>query len=450
MKLAIIITSYNRHDNLIAFTKRIKQSLLSHAKYYQSIHLFIINNGEPIPLKSTSSVSIITNQNLGGSGGFARGLYEASKDPSITHCLFMDDDAGCDINSLVKTMSLLESSENPHLAIAGTMITQDAPDVIYEAGASCYLFGMVNRSRFKGLPLNALTRARNLLERPIDYGGWWFYVFPVKNTPYYPFPFFIRGDDILFGLMNPHQIDTSPHILSKQPDFDTKFCPFVNYLAARNRFIIGAYTAPIRASIFLRLFFLHQVIYFTFCYRYESARAVIEGFKDGLKGSQFWVDNIECIEPRERIAKLTINEEYQYSIEDLTNYSIDSIKTVKDRPFKKAIRALTFNSHLLPRAFFKKSTRVTSGRFKYPTRHAFLQKQIIYESPNNDKLMLLKHSKKDCFKILGSACWLLFKTSFSLHQVLQQYRKDIPYLTSESFWERQFSKSEGFVKKRQR
>ena len=438
MKLAIIITSYNRHDNLIAFTKLIKQSLLSHAKYSQCIHLFIINNGEPIPLKSSASVSIITNQNFGGSGGFARGLYEASKDPSFTHCLFMDDDAGCDVDTIEQTFLTLKHSQTPNLSIAGCMINEDEPDIIYESGAQVRYFGL------KCLPNKAVQPSREV----IDYGGWWFYAFPISYTDHYPFPFFVRYDDILFGVMNRRHLKQSfEDICCIQPAFNTKFCPFLHYLVSRNKFIIGAYTAPIRASIFLRLFFLHQVIYFTFCYRYESARAVIEGFKDGLKGSQFWVDNIECIEPRERIAKLTINEEYQYSIEDLTNYSIDSSKAVKDGPFKKAVRALTFNSHLLPSAFFKKSTRMTSGRFKYPTRHAFLQKQIIYASPNNDKLMLLKHSKKDCFKILGSACWLLFKTSFSLHEVLQQYRKDIPYLTSESFWERQFSKSEGFEKK---
>ncbi|MCY4045883.1 MAG: hypothetical protein OXE99_12465 [Cellvibrionales bacterium] len=437
MRLAIIITSYNRHKSITNFIERI--TILSQSKAIEThqIHVFIINNGKPLPLKDTDIVSIIPNRNLGGSGGFARGMYEASKDSTITHCLFMDDDANTNINTLINTIDTIKHTSNDCLSIVGNMINKCEPLAVYEAGAKIKFFGL------KSCPIK-----QNLHPQNIDYGGWWFYAFPLSYTFHYPFPFFIRYDDILFGLMNKyHHKQTFKNISCTQPAFNTKFCPFLHYLLTRNKFIVASYLAPIRASIFLRLFFLHQVIYFTFCYRYESAQAVIEGFKDGLKGTQFWVDNIECIEPKARIDQLTRHERYDMDFDNLSTQPIEELHHKADSWPMKIVRALTFNGHLLPRFLLSNALIKTTGRHKYPTRMVFLRKRILYQSPNNEKVMMLNHSKKQCFTILGSACWLLLKTSFSLHRLLQQYQKDIPYLTSEAFWESQFEKVEGFVKK---
>ena len=38
-------------------------------------------------------LTVIRQQNLGGSGGFTRGLHEGLKDPAITHVALLDDDA---------------------------------------------------------------------------------------------------------------------------------------------------------------------------------------------------------------------------------------------------------------------------------------------------------------------------------------------------------------------
>lgn len=39
-------------------------------------------------------------------------------------------------------------------------------------------------------------------ERKIGYGGWWFFAFNINAIEYYSFPFFVRGDDLLFGYMH--------------------------------------------------------------------------------------------------------------------------------------------------------------------------------------------------------------------------------------------------------
>jgi len=47
-------------------------------------------------------VQLIPNKNVGGSGGFARGLVEALQENTYSHFLFMDDDIELDSESIYR------------------------------------------------------------------------------------------------------------------------------------------------------------------------------------------------------------------------------------------------------------------------------------------------------------------------------------------------------------
>ena len=58
----------------------------------------------------------IANRNLGGAGGFARGLI-AAEDGGFTHCLFMDDDAAFQMENLIRSFAFLRLARNPDAAL---------------------------------------------------------------------------------------------------------------------------------------------------------------------------------------------------------------------------------------------------------------------------------------------------------------------------------------------
>ncbi len=72
---------------------------------------------------------------------------------------------------------------------------------------------------------------------PKIYGGWWFFAFPIKQVTRYPFPFFVRGDDINFSLANDFHITTLNGVVSFAEDFSDKESPMTLYLDLRNHMV---------------------------------------------------------------------------------------------------------------------------------------------------------------------------------------------------------------------
>ena len=66
---------------------------------------------------------------MGGSGGFTRGLMYLEDEKSYTHCLFMDDDASCEIESIRRAYALLQYATTEKFAVAGAQLREAAPSI---------------------------------------------------------------------------------------------------------------------------------------------------------------------------------------------------------------------------------------------------------------------------------------------------------------------------------
>ncbi len=101
--MALVITTYNRVEAVTKTINRIKQTLLTQNEFKDRFKLIVVNNGEAINHQSGKGIVVINNENLGGSGGFMRGLIEAEKISDVKHVIFMDDDGSCEIESICRT-----------------------------------------------------------------------------------------------------------------------------------------------------------------------------------------------------------------------------------------------------------------------------------------------------------------------------------------------------------
>ncbi len=388
------------------------------------------------------NIRYIKNHNLGGSGGFSRGLYEASKDGSYTHCLFMDDDAACEIESIRRTYAFLALAKNKNVALSGAMLYEDKPWVLHEAGAQVNFYNQ----RYKPLKhkLN-LTDTKNLAkyneEERIHYGAWWFYAFSIQSTIYYPFPFFVRGDDILFGMMNKHhQITTLHGVASWQADFDRKRSLMTHYLSFRFHWITGSLHRSFLSPFVLITLFFKSCISLSMSYKYESARAVLVAFEDGLQGIDFWKDNIDCKKIRKKINKLTVNEIYSLPSGYITPERIETYSPYHVSWGAKMISLITLNGHLLPRQWLRKKPHAVSETIFSPVFFAYGRQSIICINESTGESMQLYHSKKAFFKVFIRLTWVAFKSIFSIHKTMRNYNREIPTLCTEEFWKKEFEK----------
>jgi GT2 family glycosyltransferase len=152
-------------------------------------------------------LTVIRQRNLGGSGGFTRGLHEGLKDSRITHVALLDDDALAQPEGLAYASAFAQAARRPTL-VGGHMFDAAAPTTLYRLGE------MMDRTRFTwtslpGTPMNtdlahtAVSDHRWLGPAySVDFQPWWMCLVPrtVVEAIGLPMPFFLKWDDVEFGL----------------------------------------------------------------------------------------------------------------------------------------------------------------------------------------------------------------------------------------------------------
>lgn len=240
ISLAIVICTYKREEYVWRNIKLLQQSIL---KNDQDIQLFVIDNGQTLKAseKEKKNVHIFPNRNYGGSGGFTRGIIEAYK-REFTHVLLMDDDIRFEPEVIYRTIQFLRASEQQKrpLMIGGAMLIEDKPTIQFESGAF-YENGRL-RSIGQGLDLSKVeSLLENDKEKHVQYNAWWYCCFPISIVEQIglPLPFFIKTDDVEYGLRSKANIVLLNGIGVWHTSFSDKYSPYLEYYIKRNELIVS-------------------------------------------------------------------------------------------------------------------------------------------------------------------------------------------------------------------
>lgn len=150
---------------------------------------------------------IINQSNLGGSGGFARGMFEAVENGS-DYVLLMDDDIVVEPESIIRLVTFADRCKTPTI-VGGHMFDLYNRTVLHTFGE------VVNPYRFQpSLPseemilghdfVSSNLRQTSWLHRrcDVDYNGWWMCLIPTRviREIGLSLPLFIKWDDAEYGL----------------------------------------------------------------------------------------------------------------------------------------------------------------------------------------------------------------------------------------------------------
>lgn len=426
VKLGITVTHFNRKAYVLPSIQRVKKELLDDPVYRERISFTVVDNSQNITQEEALGVNIIPNKNLGGSGGFMRGLLHYKNAGDYTHVLFMDDDASCEIDSICRAYNILSYAIKDSTAVGGALLREDISHLLIEQGA---YFDRVCIPLFH----NADIRYINILSeieyttRHSDYGAWWFFAFPLKHVKRWSFPFFVRGDDVLFGMKNDFHIITANGIACYGEDFSTKVSAMTRYLDSRSGLVnmLLHEEKPgnaIRAHINLTMATL-------FSGQYQSVECIRKSIYDVAKGKDFWLENMDTAEIRRWIAGHSAEEKMEPL--DLRDYEYD-IKNNDERPSRRWLRIVTLNGLLLP-SNNKTILQIKGARASL--RQIFRYKNIIYFDQKNGTGYVTTINRIRFFKSL----FKLFKDCIYLQREFREmkelYTKDINYLTSREIWE---------------
>ncbi|HID66760.1 MAG TPA: glycosyltransferase, partial [Roseibacterium sp.] len=440
-ELAIAITTFRR-EAAVARTVARFSDFIETSTLKDHIRLIVTDNGQTAEIAETAHVSVVPNENLGGAGGFSRGLIEA-RDRGASHCLFMDDDASIHMASLERTWMFLAYAINPDTAVAGAMINATHRWAIWENGAlfdsRCRPLHMGTdlRDRHEGFEMEFESTA----PAPDNfYGGWWYFAFPVEHVKHMPFPFFVRGDDVSFSLVHDFNIVTLNGVVSFQESFTDKESPQTWYLDLRSHMAhhLSLPTLDNGALGTLKIavwFFLRNLPRM----HYETLAAINLGLEDVMRGPEFFDKNADMAQRRADIKALCKVEVWRPAPRNVPS------SKWRLNPRNRLVRALmkvTLNGHLVP--FFSRfGNKVTlDAQDRGHLKWAWGAAEITYLSANKRKCYTVRHSKarllRETGRFLRNAVRFL-KGYGALHKA---WGDGYESLTNESYWRRKLTMSQ--------
>ena len=206
----VVICTFNRADDCIATLG----ALASDAQVLSTVdRVYVVDQGtDPVESRAAfpglqetfgGALRYIRQPNLGGAGGFTRGMYDAlGDDPDDVDVLLMDDDIRLEPDTVLRLTALAGSTVAPTL-VGGQMLKALHPNRLHVGAEQADLAVLRAGEPVKGALADAdVTRERQDARVDAAYNGWWACLVPseVVAAIGYPLPLFFQWDDIEYGL----------------------------------------------------------------------------------------------------------------------------------------------------------------------------------------------------------------------------------------------------------
>lgn len=457
VKLGLVITHFNRQPYVQSTVTRLSQRFLS--EYGDRAKLVIVDNSKNLALTGDvdSAIEVLPNPNVGGSGGFMRGLLHL-KDAGFTHCLFMDDDASCEVESIRRTYCLFAYAKaGVRQAVSGILMKEELPHLVLERGA-IFSKGYVGVSAMTDNRVWREVMSSDALRSKANYGAWCFFAFKLEQVRHYAYPFFVRGDDILFSLQNDFKICTLNGIATWVDDFGVKDTLISKYLGLRAQLILNIYTQTMSKRRLLKAA-KQSVHHFNGTYNYLSSQAHLAAFKDFLKGPQYLVDDLTGDRFRAQIAALghaeklkpidlkayrtqdlqaqfqdTLKGQFENSIAHLNPQKAKALGIGKKRDKTRFLRSITLNGLLVPTCFYSQQPAVEFKHANGNLQRTFLKREVHYVNPLTGQGYIASLNRTQAWKNYRDLLKVMWRLSCQFEALQKQYQMSFLELTTESFW----------------
>lgn len=452
VKIALCTTTFLKEDYIIPNIELVKNEVLAVDDVIaRNFHMFVIDNGRTLDAEALSDegVTVLPNPNVGGSGGFARGMMEAMKhDENFTHVLLMDDDVSISTESLRRTFNLLSlaTGKYKNAFINGAMLVAEEPnrqfeDVSYVVNSGAY--ASVKSNKYYMDQQQYIVRNEHIdVEIPKAYGAWWFSCIPVSAIEQVglPLPLFVRCDDVEYGMRAKPIYMTMNGICVWHDGFMGRSRASVDsYQYVRNFLIMIAMTDCSSQDLFMlrmeRALRLQLRVM-----SYDAADLILDGIADYLKGPDYFAS----LNGEEVIKRNAKKNEKLVPLDELAepyrNVSYNK-RLLGDqsriKPLLKLMRTLPYDRHLLPDVLLRDTPEAVfySGLSILSPRTIGTKTLVAIDLEGNQGAV--RHMDRERYQQIMDR-WKALKSELKERgdEVRAAYKEAQPYLTSTEFWEK--------------
>lgn len=465
VRIAIATTTFKKEQYIIPNIEAIEESILgvdSAAK--DAFHMYVVDNGGTLDVDALSSdgVTVTPNANVGGAGGFARGMIAAldaegmPEGTEFTHVLLMDDDIKVLPESLIRTRNLLTLRNDVYedAFLNGAMLSMQQSNLQFEDVAVVGKSG--NYARIKGdLFVDDLADAvRNEMldvEVPRSYGAWWYSCIPISAVRRngLPLPFFIRCDDVEFGLRNNAKYMTMNGICVWHDSFEDKFNSTMSYQSYRNQLVTDAVHGVGERSL-VPLIIERALRTQLRSLNYDAADLIVASLEDYLKGPEFIMrenpEKLLCehnargekLVPLDEAIGMAVREHPELrGVLQAFEPSIDALRPasgLSQLPIK-AVRLLPYDKHLLPDAMLRDAPATAYfGESLSPNFEQVATRVVVAcdRTGKNAHVRVMDRARYESIRNRWKSALGRFRTREC--ELRQAYRDAMSEMTSLGFW----------------
>lgn len=440
INIAIDICTFKREKFIYKNIETLKNDIINNENSvaYNHIYIYVSDNGKTLDIKhiSDNHTNVFYNKNVGGAGGFTRGMIEILKDKEknkITHTLVMDDDIVIDTASIEKTYIFLKliKDEFKDIFVGGSMLRLDRQYIQIENGAS-WNAGAINSLK-SGLDLRQdFNVLHNEIEEYTEYNAWWYCCIPMSviNENNLPLPIFIRGDDLEYGLRNiKHLVNLNGVCVWHEP-FENKYTSFLHYYIVRNMLIDNSIHCDFNKWKFLKFLFKRVTREMSY-YRYKNVDLIYKAVYDFYNGID-WLKNTDGEELHKEIMSkgyksVPVEELKVPFLYDIYEKSLDMYES----KISRLKRFITLNGYLLP----SKGYNIVSMSLCRPSNF-YRKKTILNYDITTNKGFITEISRKEVFKNYINYLKVFIITLFKYESTVDSYKNEYSKVISVDFWKK--------------
>ena len=441
VRLSLSITTFNRQDYVKPTVAKVLHLVESLDSLRNNMRILVVDNARNIKFDTAPNapITVVPNPNLGGAGGFARGIIYLRDEGWSTHVLLMDDDITLEPEALVRTFALFTFARDAKLCIHGAMLSEEQAWMQFEAGS---------KYRWRSLyPLRAIGREDDLRERKLAlrdvgekkfaYTAWWYTAFPISITRDNPLPVFVRGDDVAFGLMHTgeHSV-TMNGVIVWHADFGLKNNPSSLYYEKRNFAIIDTLVFDNHHWWHLARRFIALCFRNLFSMRYASVEYMIRGVRAYLAGPQALMATDHSA-LHDELRKVTEEKPGPLSPE-LAAVSITTPRPKLIRLIGFALALPLVGGYVLPKVLRRDTLRtapIDSRAVGLATRY----NRILYRHDRLPEGFLVERDAKRFFSLLREVAVVTKDIAFNYKRLKGEYKAAYPTLVSDESWHARFA-----------
>jgi galactofuranosylgalactofuranosylrhamnosyl-N-acetylglucosaminyl-diphospho-decaprenol beta-1,5/1,6-galactofuranosyltransferase len=404
-------------------------------------------------LSLDGKLTVLRQANIGGSGGFSRGMLETVERAESDYVMLLDDDVEVEPESIRRAIMFANFCTKPAI-VGGHMF-----DMYDKARLHAYAEGI----RWKPFMWGPFTPSRhdfgqaNLRQTTwlhrrydVDYNGWWMSLLPISTVKEIglSLPIFIKWDDAEFSLRaREYGVPTVTlpgaavwHVSWVDKDDTHDWQAFFH---ARNRLVAALLHSPEkrggrlwRSNLAADVKNLLTMDYYTVAMRMEAIRNVFEG-PDQLQGDM--MDRLPRVrELGKHFREATIIKD-SAEIPHFPAREIMAVTTGKSDPGPRGINFLAWMFRQVARHSRKVTTDISR-----PQGHLSYQDARWFEVPNWDSVLISRaegsgatwhvRDPRKFRKLLREAITLNLRYRREWERLAREYREALPRITSIGAW----------------